>query len=153
VKICVRVAGTTLDASVWNQLGVHFLHNKMYLDALIICEHMLHTISNVESKQDVSIHKGLPLHNLGVTQVNLKNYDEGIPNILRAYEEDIETLGQSEAEKQLAYKVKEGLFDFVSRVVDNNFLKEFNQSSGLTVKDTMSVMQNMNEAEKLFSPR
>ncbi len=65
------------------------------------------------------------------------------------YEEDTKTSGM-EAEKQLAYKVKEGLFDFTSRIVDNNFLKEFNAQSGFGVKDTMSLLQNMDEVEKLF---
>jgi tetratricopeptide (TPR) repeat protein len=138
-----------IDPSLWNELGIYFLNNRMYLDALMIYEHMLQTISNTE-KQGVDIHKGLPLHNIGVAQINLRNYDEGIPNILKAYEEDVKSLGSAEAEKQLAYRVKEGLFDFVSRVIDNNYLKEFNANAGLKVKDTISLMQNMDEAEKLF---
>jgi len=105
---------------------------------------------NTEKKQGIDIHKGLPLHNIGVAQINLRNYDEGIPNILKAYEEDIKSLGSAKAEKQLAYRVKEGLFDFVSRVIDNNYLREFNNQSGLKVKETISLMQNMDEAEKLF---
>lgn len=139
-----------IDASVWNELGIYFLNNRMYLDALMIYQHMLRTILDTEKKQGVDIHKGLPLHNIGVAQINLRNYDEGIPNILKAYEEDVKSLGIAEAEKQLAHRVKEGLFEFVSRVIDNNYLKEFNDNSGLKVKDTISLMQNMDEAEKLF---
>lgn len=139
-----------IDASVWNDLGLFFLHNRMYLDALKIYEHMLQTISELESQQSVAIHKGLPLHNIGVAQINLKNYDEGIPNVLKAYEEDIEIFGSTRAETQLAYKVKQGLFDFTSRVIDNNYLKEFNKLSRLNVKNTSSLMENMDEAEKLF---
>jgi len=139
-----------IDSSVWNELGLYFLNNKMYLDALITYQHMLQTIANTEKEQGVDIHKGLPLHNIGVAQINLRNYDEGIPNILKAHEEDVKSFGKAEAEKQLAHRVKEGLFDFVSRVIDNNYLKEFNSQSGLNVKDTISLMQNMNDAEKLF---
>jgi tetratricopeptide (TPR) repeat protein len=147
------IVGTSkkeVDASVWNDLGLFFLHNQMYLDALKIYEHMLQTILNVESTKGLRIHKGLPLHNMGVAQINLRNYDEGIPNVLRAYEEDIETFGIKEAERLLAYRVKEGLFDFTSRVIDNNYLKDFNEASGLKVQSTSSLMQNMDEAEKLF---
>lgn len=139
-----------VDASVCNDLGLYFLHNKMYLDALRIYEHMFRTISTVESRDGVSIHKGLPLHNMGVAQINLRNYDEGIVNVLRAYDEDIETYGNEVAEKQLAFKVKEGLFDFSSRVVDKDYLKEFNDRSELKIESTSSLMQNMDEAERLF---
>lgn len=139
-----------IDASVWNELGLYFLQNRMYLDALKIYDHMLHTIMKTESGKGIEIHKGLPLHNMGVAQINLKNYDEGIPNILKAYEEDIKTFGKAKAEAMLAHRVKEGLFDFVSTVIDNNFLKGFNVCSGLNVKDTASLMQNMDETEKLF---
>lgn len=139
-----------IDALVWNGLGTFFLYNGMYLDALKIYEHMLQTVWRTESNKGVSIHKGLPLHNIGVAQINLRNYDEGIPNILRAYEEDVETFGQTNAEKMLASRVAEGLYKFVSKVVDNNYLTEFNRYSGLNIKNTITLMQNMNEAEKLF---
>jgi len=139
-----------IEASVWNDLGLYFLNNGIYLDALRIYEHMLQTIPKVESAKSMAIHKGLPLHNMGVAQINLRNYDEGIPNILKAYEEDIDTFGEAEAEKMLASKVVGGLLNFISKVVDNNYLSEFNKQSGLNVKNTITLMQNMNEAEKLF---
>ena len=139
-----------IEASVWNNLGLYFLNNRMYLNASKIYRHMLQTIREVEQEKGVEVHKGLPLHNMGVAQINLKNFDEGIPNILKAYEEDTKTYGSKKAESQLAYRVKEGLIDFVSRVIDNNYLKEFNNQSGFNIKNTMSLMQNMNEAEKLF---
>lgn len=139
-----------IEAPVRNDLGLYFLNNGMYLDGLKIYEHMLQTIPKVEAAKSVTIHKGLPLHNMGVAQINLRNYDEGIPNILKAYEEDIDTFGEAEAEKMLASKVVGGLFDFISKVVDNNYLGEFNRQSGLNVKNTITLMQNMNAAEKLF---
>lgn len=139
-----------IEASVWNDLGLYFLNNGMFLDGLKIYEHMLRTIPKVEGAKSVTIHKGLPLHNMGVAQINLRNYDEGIPNILRAYEEDIDTYGETEAEKMLASRVVEGIFAFISKVVDNNYLGEFNRQSGLNVKNAMTLIRNMNEAEKLF---
>lgn len=139
-----------IEASLWNELGLYYLNNRMYLDALMIYEHMLQTILKVQKDQSVDIHKGLPLYNMGVAQINLHNYDEGIPNILKAYEEDVATLGKAEAEKQLAHKVKEGLIDFTSRIIDNNFLKEFSARSGVSAKNTISLLQNMDEVEKLF---
>ena len=139
-----------IDASVWNELGLYFLNNRMYLDALITYEHMLQTISNAEKEHRAEIHKGMPLHNIGVAQINLRNYDEGIPNILKAYEEDVKTFGKTKAKGMLANKVKEGLFDFISKVIDNNYLQEFNRRTGLKISKTASVLDNMNEAEKLF---
>lgn len=139
-----------IEASVWNDLGLYFLNNGIYLDALRIYEHMLQTIPKLESAKSMAIHKGLPLHNIGVAQINLRNYDEGIPNILKAYEEDIDTFGETEAEKMLASKVMGGLFNFISKVVDNNYLGEFNSQSGFNVKKTITLMQNMNAADKLF---
>jgi len=139
-----------IDASVWNELGLYFLNNRMYLDALITYEHMFRTILDVEKEHGVEVHKGLPLHNIGVAQINLRNYDEGIPNILKAYEEDIKTFGKAKAKDMLAHKVKEGLFGFVSRVIDKNYLPEFNRSAGLNISNTISLLDNMNEAEKLF---
>jgi hypothetical protein len=77
------------------------------------------------------------------------NFDEGIPNILKAFEEDVKSFGD-QAEQLLASKVKEGLIQFTCKVVDNNFLKEFNKNTGLQVKSTISLMKNMDETEKLF---
>lgn len=139
-----------IEASIWNHLGIYFLNNGMYSDAVKVYTHMLETIAQVEEKQKVEIHKGLPLHNMGVAQLYLKNYDEGIPNILKAFEEDIKTAGKTTAEQQLASKVKEGLFEFSGRIIDGNYLKEFTTQSGMAVKDTITLMQNMDETEKLF---
>ncbi len=147
------IAGKTkqeIDASVWNELGVYFLNNNMFLDAQIVYQNMLDTIFKIEKEKGITIHKGLPLHNLGVAQINMKNYDEGIPNILKAYDEDVSTFGETEANKSLANQVKEGLFSFISSVVDGNYLKWFNDNSGLGLKDTFSLMSNMTETEKLF---
>jgi tetratricopeptide (TPR) repeat protein len=139
-----------IESSVWNHLGIYFLNNGMYSDAVMVYTHMLEAIAEVEAKQKVEIHKGLALHNMGVAQLYLKNYDEGIPNILKAFEEDVKTFGKASAEKQLASKVKEGLFEFSGKIIDGNYLKEFTTESGMPVKDTISLMQNMDETEKLF---
>ena len=139
-----------IDSSVWNHLGIYFLSNEMHSDAVKVYTHMLDTIAEVETKQNVKIHKGLPLHNLGVAQLYLRNYDEGIPNILKAFEEDTKTLGKTEAEKRLASRVKEGLIEFSGKIIDGNYLKDFMTGTGLTGKDTLTLMQNMDETEKLF---
>ena len=139
-----------IEASIWNHLGIYFLGSGMYSDAVRVYSHMLETIAQVEAQQNVEIHKGLPLHNMGVAQIYLKNYDEGIPNILKAFEEDVKTFGKAAAEKQLASKVKEGLFEFSCRIIDGNYLKEFTTKSGIKVKDTITLLQNMDETEKLF---
>jgi hypothetical protein len=151
--ILKKIKGSTrkeIDASVWNELGLYFLNNRMYLDALIVYEHMLRAITKAEEKNRVEIHKGLPLHNIGVAQINLRNYDEGIPNILKAYEEDVKTFGKTKAKNMLAHKVKEGLYAFVSKVIDNNYLPKFNKRTGLKISNTASLLDSMNEAEKLF---
>jgi hypothetical protein len=147
------ITGTTrkeIDASVWNELGLYFLNNRMFLDAAMVYQHMLDVIPKIEQEKGITIHKGLPLHNLGVAQIRLKNYDEGIPNILRAYDEDVATYGKTEADGSLANQVKEGLISFISKVVDGNYLKWFNDNSGLTIKNTFSLLTNMDETEKLY---
>lgn len=40
-----------IDASIWNEMGLYFLNNRMYSDALMIYEHMLQTILKVESQK------------------------------------------------------------------------------------------------------
>ena len=139
-----------IDASIWNELGLWFLSNQMFLDAANIYQHMLNTILKIEKEKGIVIHKGLALHNLGVAQLNMKDYDEGIPNILRAYDEDVEILGKTKADDSLANQVKEGLIAFTSLVIDGNYLKWFNKETDLSVSDTFSLLKNMDETEKLF---
>jgi tetratricopeptide (TPR) repeat protein len=139
-----------MEASVWNHLGIYFLSNRMYSDAVTVYMYVLETITEAEAERKVDIHKGLPLYNMGVAQLYLRNYDEGIPNILRAFEEDVRTVGQTAAQQQLASKVKEGISEFSCKIIDGNYLKEFVNKSGIAVKNTICLMQNMDETEKLF---
>lgn len=138
-----------IESSGWNHLGIYFLENGMYSDAIAVYSDMLDTISKIEKEKTVIIHKGLALHNMGVAQLYLRNYDEGIPNILKAFDEDIKTFGKAVAEKQLASKVKMGLFKFLGENLDKNYLVDFNKETGLSA-DATTLLQNMDETEKLF---
>ena len=139
-----------IESSIWEHLGTNFLGIGLFSDALRVYTNMLETIDQVEKDQTVKIHKGLPLHNMGVAQLYLGNYDEGIPNILKAYEEDIKSLGRGKAKKQLASKVKEGLYEFSGKIIDGNYLKEFRARSGKKNRKTIALMRRMDETEKLF---
>jgi len=138
-----------LDPSIWNDLGIYFLNNRMEAEAVIVYSHMLSIAQSLEGKHG-HIHKGLPLYNIGVAQINLRNFDEGIPNILKAHEEDKLRLGEEKAKQELAHRLKEGLIDFTSRIVDNNYLQDFNNASNLSIQRSYDLTQNMEDAEKLF---
>jgi len=145
-----ELKGDELDVSVWNDLGLFFLEHHMNENAELIYRHMLNVAFEVERRINKRIHKGLPLYNMGVAQINMRNFDEGIPNILRAYEEDILKFGEEKAKEKLASKLKEGFLEFISKVIDNNYLKEFNTTSKLNIKTSYDLIANMNEVEKLF---
>lgn len=138
-----------VDASGWGDLGLYFWTNRMYQETIVTFSHMLGTISRLEKKFG-HVHKGLPLYNMGIAQISLANFDQGIPNVLKAFEEDKLKLGEIAAKKELAYRLKDNLLDFTSRIVDNNYLKEFTTSSGLAVNHILDLLANMEETEKLF---
>jgi len=62
-----------LDTSVWNDLGMYFLNNVMAAEAVIVYSHMLSDAQSLEGKHG-HIHKGVPLYNIGIAQINLRNY-------------------------------------------------------------------------------
>ncbi len=139
-----------LDDSVWNDLGLYFLSNFMPDEAVQVYSDMLDLTQFLEAKSG-HVHKGLALYNMGIAQINLRNYDEGIPNVLKAYEEDKLKIGEAKAKLELAYRVKEGILDFTSQVIDNNYLKDFMNFSRLGANiRTYDLLGNMEEAEKLF---
>jgi len=141
-----------LNASVWNDLGLFFLHNRMWGDAELVYRHMLETAIKVEDRWG-NVHKGLPLYNMGIAQINQKNFDEGIQNVLRAYEEDERKLGRDAAKKELAFRLKEGFLEFTSHVVDSNYLAKFKAEAGALasgIGTTWDLMANMDDPEKLL---
>jgi hypothetical protein len=56
---------------------------------------MLKTINKIEVSRGIILHKGLALFNIGLAQIRLNNFDEGISNVLEAYDEDVRTAGLS----------------------------------------------------------
>lgn len=138
-----------IDSSAWNDYGIWFLRSEMYSDAERVYERLLRLNRNLEEKFG-RLHKGLALYNMGIAQIKQRNFDQGIQNILKAYMEDVTTHGKIKAEEMLAYKLKDGLSDFISKVIDNNWLGQFNKGSQLSVGSTFDLMKNMEEAEKLL---
>jgi hypothetical protein len=143
------LSNAEVDASDWGDLGLYFWTNRMYQEMIVTFSHMLSAISRLEKKFG-HIHKGLPLYNMGIAQIGLANFDQGIPNVLKAFDEDKLKLGEIAAKKELAYKLKDDLLDFTARIVDNNYLKEFVTTSGLGVNHILDLLTNMEEPEKLF---
>jgi len=141
-----------LDASVWNDLGLFFLRNRMWGDAELVYRHMLKTAFEVENRWG-HVHKGLALYNMGIAQINQKNFDEGIQNVLKAYEEDERKLGKDAAKKELAFRLKEGFLEFTSRVMDSNYLAKYKTEAGALASGiglTWDLMVNMDDPEKLL---
>jgi hypothetical protein len=82
------------EISVWNNIGKELFFFADYLLSAEVYRNMLQTILEEETRQSVRLHKGLALYNLGLSQIQLGDLDEGIPNILLAYIEDVRNFGQ-----------------------------------------------------------
>jgi len=144
-----KVKSHEIDSTVWNDYGIWFLRNGDFSSAELVYKRLL-DLEKILTEKDPELHKGLPLYNMGIAQIKQRNFDEGIQNILRAYEEDIRTHGKAKAQEMLAFKLKEGLSNFISKAVDNNYLPEFNRMHSPTAKSTSDLMKNMEEAEELL---
>jgi len=122
-------------------------------DAELLYRRMLNTEIVVQNKEGKLLHKGMALYNLGISQINQRNLDEGVPHILDAFEEDVRRVGEQKARSLLANKLKEGLLIFVSSYLDENYLKTLKQNvtnSVLQSQSSFDLLKVLDEPEKFF---
>lgn len=141
--------------SIWNEIGVPLYLVGSFSDFERIFQEMLSLIKEIEKKKSgKQIHKGLALYHIGLSQINQGNFDEGIPNILAAYEEDKITYGKAEAEKFFAYNFNKDFVENLSEIVEKNFFNEMKtilaSNANLAAKSLKDFITNLDENERLF---
>jgi len=148
----IRIEDNIVDHSIWNNYGRVLIGAKMYSDAEQIYDDMLDTIRALE-KTKGELHKGLPTYNIGIVQFLQRNFDEGIPNILEAYEHDIKRVGANDAKKLFASRFKTDLNALVGSELNSRFITELRKSTSLRARSSTDLIQALTESEFLFFAR
>src|SRR6267378_6392839 len=117
------------DIDILNDLGIFFLRRGMTTHGELLYNFMLDAITRKEKSRG-RLHKGLPLHNMGLAQIQEGNFDEGIPNLSAAYEEDVTSRGIKPAENELAFKLKESFIGFVVAELDKTYMPSVKAYAG-----------------------
>lgn len=140
---------------IWNEIGVPFYLVGDYSDFEKVFKEMLSVINAIEDeRKGKHIHKGLALYHIGISQINQRNFDEGIPNVLAAYEEDRKTYGDAKAKKLFAYNFNKDFLETLSEQVDKDFFNEIKthlpSKADLKKKSLKDLVEEFDENEKLF---
>lgn len=148
----IRIEDNIIDRSIWNNYGRVLIGAKMYSDAEQIYSDMLETIQALE-KTKGELHKGLPTYNIGLVQFLQRNFDEGIPNILEAYEHDVKRLGPNDAKNLFASRFKKDLNALVGSELDARFFADLRKSTSLRARSSIDLIQGLTETEFLLFAR
>lgn len=100
--------------------GLIFLSLGQYGSARNIFSKMYNLLLQLQEKDNRSIHKGLPLHNLGIALFYLKKPDDAIYHILCAYVEDtlnVEYDHEDNTDRYPAASVLRDLFSFNLKIL------------------------------------
>jgi len=147
----VGLPGTS--ESIWNDAAIPFFRVGSFSDSERIFKGMLQVIKESEANKG-PIHKGLALYNMGISQFAQKNFDEGIANILAAYQEDKNTYGEENAKKFFAHKFNQDFLVRISEDVDQKYLNKIRKvlisRADLASKSTKDLVEKLDEGEKLF---
>jgi len=117
---------------------------------------MLDTIKEYETKYKTKLHKGLALYNLGISQLNQKNYDEGISNVLSAYQEDKRTYGNKKAETLFAKRLDVTFTSEVNNILDSKYysaLKKLYPRSSNLMYSISDLTSALDRSERLLLMR
>ena len=93
-----------VSKSIWNTIAMPCLNYGLGKQAETIYRGMLETIQKYESKNDIRLHKGLALHNIGMALFYQGKRKEAKERFQEAYEEDKVSYGEEAARKGLAKK-------------------------------------------------
>lgn len=152
----VKIENHVDSRSVWYDLGETFFLRNDYSLASYVYEIMLKTIEEYETKHKTKLHKGLALYNLGISQLNQKNYDEGIPNVLSAYQEDKRTYGIRKAETLFAKRLDIAFTTEVNNILDSKYystLKKLYPRSTNLIYSIFDLTSKLEKSEKLLLMR
>jgi len=140
--------------SIWNEIALPLYLVGSYSDFERLFKEMLSVIEAVEKKKGGRIHKGLALYHLGLAQVSQRNFDEGIPNILDAYEEDKVTYGSEDAKRYFAYNFNKDFLSRISRKIEAIYFSQMKSklvsNTGLASKSLENLVSTFDEGESLF---
>ncbi|MBN1460202.1 MAG: hypothetical protein JXA57_11750 [Armatimonadetes bacterium] len=93
-----------LESNAWNQIGTYLINTaRLFGVAQILYKYVRQREDAFEEEHGIRLHKGYSYHNLGLCQMELGNWAEGVRNIRRAVQEDIDS-GVPE-EKSHAHRV------------------------------------------------
>jgi tetratricopeptide (TPR) repeat protein len=142
--------GEISEQASWDNLGRYFLTNRMYEDAIIVYQDMLEFLESFGSVHGY-LHKGLPLYNIGIAQINLGDYDSGIPNVLRSLEADKRKYGDAPAEAMLANKLRVGLLARVSSTIHSSYMSGLKSNGGVSPSVTAGdLISKLSQPEGLL---
>ncbi len=140
----------TIDNSIWNNIGIFLLQRGCYSDAEEVYKHMLTTIVLAEQDQNKVLHKGLALYNLGLAQLATGDLDMGIPNILKALEEDKKRADVPSAASLPAAKFRTDLDKWLCEVLDRSYLSSLKSLFPGHSISTNTAIGKLDDSEKLF---
>lgn len=127
---------------VWNDIGEFLFNHGLFSDCERINNHFLNMLNKYDP--DLKISKGGVRYNLGIAQLNQKNYDGGIINILNSLSEDIEQYGELKASNMNAAKVRESFNIFTVSIIDLNFMSIFKLFMKMDVNKKTTTKEILN---------
>lgn len=145
----LHIEENLIDNSIWNNYGIPLINARMFSDAEHVYRDMLKTIKIVE-KSKGKLHKGLALYNMGLSQFRQRNFEEGIPNILASYEEDIRRIGGEEASKKLASQFNQHLYGLTANVINVDYLNGLRKTCVNMTTTSFAMLQKLSESEFLL---
>jgi len=98
-----------VSKSIWNTIAMPCLKYGLGKQAETIYRSMLETIQKYENKNNIRLHKGLALHNIGMALFYQGKRKEAKEKFQEAYEEDKISYGEETARKGLAKKALDEL--------------------------------------------
>jgi hypothetical protein len=104
------------DINFWNNVGFYFLQNGMFQQAADLYQALYQTQLR-EQRESERLHKGVALHNWGISIQNLQRRPEAQELIMLAYIEDCITSGKNAVEK-LGYKTLRNEFNVPEEILD-----------------------------------
>jgi tetratricopeptide (TPR) repeat protein len=99
-----------ISKSIWNTIAMPCLKYGLGKQAETIYRSMLETIQKYENKNNIRLHKGLALHNIGMALFYQGKRKEAKEKFQEAYEEDKISYGEETARKGLAKKALDEYF-------------------------------------------
>lgn len=94
----------SIEMSIWANLGIPLMNAGRHELSAIVWGKMLQCIHEYEKLFDERVHKGIPLHNLGICMLHRGDVERAKKFFVRAYKEDLITKGKIRANGGLAMK-------------------------------------------------